>query len=364
MNVIDYVWLMKLAEDNQKLIVDHTRVRPDIIEIFKKLAPESQQLQMEFITKNPPVGIDLEDISRRIRIGNQRYMQGEDTEGLVSHEEILYIVKMNRYVTDGYSAMNEPPPDDVVCIPVDAGGVSAEWQDCSEPDMDKVILYFHGGGYVSGSIKSHRCMTLPIGRVCNARILSVDYRLAPEHPFPAQLEDAVKVYKWLLENDIPSSNVVLMGFSAGGGISASLLLKLHELGIDIPAGAVLKSPGLSLTSNTESMRNNAPLDLTIGDAGLFMMGQAYFGNADPLNPLASPIYADLDSFPPILVQVGTNEMLYDHCKQFVEKARNAGIDATLQEFTDMVHTWHGLDLPESNDAFEKIGEFVRARFQS
>ncbi|MGY5853884.1 MAG: alpha/beta hydrolase [Candidatus Thorarchaeota archaeon] len=347
-----------LGEEDEKPIVDITQVRADIVKELMSVAPEAQQLRMEFLTKNPPVGIDLEDLSRRIRIGNRRFLRGDDTEGLVTDEEILYVARMNRYLNDGYSFMNEPHPDDVSCTQVDAGGVSAEWQDCSSPSMDKVILYFHGGGYIMGSIKSHRCMTLPIGRVCNARILSVDYRLAPEHPYPAQLDDAVKVYQWLIDTGIQLSNVVLMGFSAGGGISLSLIVKLHDLGIELPAGIVLKSPGIDF-SVSESMRTNAPLDPAIGDAGFFMMRQAFIGNADPKDPLVSPIYADPTLFPPLLLQVGSNEMLYDQGRMFVEKAKAAGVNATFQEFPDMVHGWYGMEIPEAKDAIEKIGVFVR-----
>ena len=183
-----------------------------------KWGAESQNLQKEFFTKNPPVGIDVPDLMRRIRIGNRRFLNGEDTGGLISGDEILYYAKMTRYLGDGYSFANEPIPDDVVCTKVDANGVPAEWQDCGTPTMDKVILYFNGGGFITGSVKSHRCMTFPIARLCNARVLGVDYRLAPEHPFPAQLEDAINAYTFLLDNGILSSDVVLMGLSAGANI--------------------------------------------------------------------------------------------------------------------------------------------------
>ncbi|MGY5874821.1 MAG: alpha/beta hydrolase [Candidatus Thorarchaeota archaeon] len=326
-----------------------------------KIAPEAPKLRMEFLAKNPPGGIDLEDLSRRIRIGNSRARRGEDTTGLVSDEEILYYARLNRYLMERYSVMNKPIPEDVVCTQVDAGGVSVEWQDCSNPARDKIILYFHGGGYIMGSIKSHRYMTFPIGRVCNTRILSVGYRLAPEHPYPAQLEDAVQVYKWLLDTDILSSNLILMGFSAGGGIALSLLVKLRELGVSFPAGVVLKSPSVDLFSVSESMLANAPLDPALGDAAGFMMEQVFLGDVDPKDPLVSPINADLGSFPPMLLQVGSNEMLYDQGKMLVEKAKDAGVDATFQEFPDMVHGWHGMDVPEASDAIEKIGAFVRER---
>ncbi|MGY5874828.1 MAG: alpha/beta hydrolase [Candidatus Thorarchaeota archaeon] len=347
-----------MVEDNEKPFVDLTRVRADIVEGLMNLAPEAQKLQTEFLTKDPPVGIDLEDTSRRIIIGNHRFLRGEDTKGLISDEELLYFAKLNRYINDGYSFVNDPLPDDVICAQVDAGGVSAEWQDCSNPTMDKIILYFHGGGYMIGSTKNHRYMTLPIGRVCNARILSADYRLAPEHPHPAQLEDAVKVYQWLLATGVHSSNIVLMGISAGGGLCVSLIVRLHEMGIDLPAGIVLKSPGIDF-SISESMRTNAPLDPAVGDAGMFMMKQALLNDADPKDPRISPLYADVDFLPPLLLQVGMNEMLYDQGKLFVGKAKVAGVDATLQEFPDMVHGWHGMAIPEANDAIEKIGSFVR-----
>ncbi len=348
-----------MGEEDLKLIVDLSRVRADIVEQLMKWVPESEQLQREFFSKHPPVGIDVQDLMRRIRIGNRRFLRGEDTEGLVSDEELLYFAKLNRYCEDGYSFVNEPIPDDIECTEVDAGGVPAEWQDCSDPDMDKVILYFHGGGYMAGSIKDHRCMTFQIGRLCRTRVLSVDYRLAPEYPYPAQIEDAVKAYKWLLDGGTPSSNVILMGLSAGGSLSLSLLVKLRELGLDLPAGAVLKSPATDFASFSDSVRDIAPLDPLLCDAGLFLMMQGFVGDADAMDPLISPIYADLGNLPPLLIQVGKNEMLYDHCRMFAEKAKDAGVDVTLQEYPDMVHAWHLMDLPETHDAFEKIAAFVR-----
>ena len=364
MTVIGCSWWCKLLEDDEKLIVDYTRVRPDIVEFFMGLLPDTQKLTMEFLTKNPPVGLDLEDLNRRIRIGNHRFLREESTEGLVSDEELLYWAEMGKYIMDAYSFANEPIPEDVKCTPVDAGGVSAEWQDCSNPDMDKVILYFHGGGYVRGSIRSHRFITFPIGRVSNSRVLSVGYRLAPEHPFPAQLEDALQVYRWLLESGVHSSNVIIMGLSAGAHLSLSLMVKLNELGMEMPAGVVLKSPATDYTSITESHRKNSPLDPFLGDIGIFLMVNAFVGDADPTNPLLSPVYADLSSFPPLLLQVGTNEVMYDQCRMFVEKAKDAGVDAILQEFPEMVHGWHLIKVPEANDAYEKIGDFVRARLGS
>ncbi len=350
-----------MGEEDPTPIVDLSRVRADIAEQVMKWIPESQKLQGEFFSEHPPVGIDVQDLMRRIRIGNRRILRGEDTTGLVSDEELLYFAKLNRHCDNGYSFSNEPIPDDIECTGVDAGGVPSEWQDCSDSDMDRVILYFHGGGYMTGSIKDHRCMTFPIGRLCKTRVLSVDYRLAPEHPYPAQIEDAVKVYKWLLDGGTPSSNVILMGLSAGGSLSLSLLVKLRELGLDFPAGAVLKSPATDFTSFPDSIRDNAPLDPLLGDAGLFLMLQGFVGDADAKDPLISPIYADLGNLPPLLIQVGMNEMLYDHCKMFTEKAEDAGVDVTLQEYPDMVHAWHLMDLPETHDAFEKIAAFVGAR---
>ena len=247
---------------------------------------------------------------------------------------------------------------------VDANGVSAEWQDCGAPNRETVILYFHGGSFIAGSARNHRIMTFEIGRMCKTRLLSVDYRLAPEHPFPAQLEDAFNAYTYLLDCGISPSNIVLMGFSAGGTISLSLLGKLKETEGEFPAAAVLKSPATNLSTVTPLTRKNAVLDPSMGEGGTFMFRQAYIGDSDPTNPLISPVYADMSGFPPLLVQVGTNEMLYDQCRRLVANAKNVGVKATLQEFPDMVHTWHLMDLPEKHDAFEKIAEFVGARLST
>jgi acetyl esterase/lipase len=353
-----------LGEEELKPIVDMSRVRADIVKQSKKWISEGQELQKQFFAEHPPVGIDFVDLMRRVSIGNHRYLRGEDTKGLVTDDEILYYTKLSRYVSEGFAYVDDPIPTDVEVTSVDANGVSVEWQDCGVPDPDKVILYFHGGSFISGSARNHRIMTFEIGRLCKTRILSVDYRLAPEYPFPAQLEDALNVYTYLLDNGISPSSIVLMGFSAGGAILLSLLGKLKETDGDFPAGAVLKSPATDLSTVTPLTRKNAALDPSMGDGGMFMFRQAYIADGDPINPLISPVYADMSGYPPLLVQVGTNEFLYKQCRQLVVNAKNVGVEATLQEFPDMVHTWHLLELPEKHDAFEKITEFVEARFSS
>lgn len=352
--------VVSLGEEDHSPTYDLSRVRDDIIEQALKFVPEGQMLQEQFMTEHPHTGIDFSGFLERKRIGHQRYLRGEDATGLISEDETLYYAKLSRYVSEGYTYVKEPIPEDVIVTHVDVNGVPAEWQDCGSPDMDKVILYIHGGSFVSGSAKNHRILTFPIGRLSRTRVLSIDYRLAPEHPFPAQLEDTINAYSFLLDSGTPPSHIILMGFSAGGTIVLSLLGKLKEEGWNFPAGVVLKSPATDFSSTYPSYVENASLDLTIGEGGRFLNILAYISAGDPTDPLVSPIRADMSGYPPLLVQVGTHEVLYDECKQLVENARSVGVEATLQEFPEMFHSWYLLNIAETHDAFEKIADFVRA----
>ncbi|MHA2424674.1 MAG: alpha/beta hydrolase [Candidatus Thorarchaeota archaeon] len=349
-----------MGDEDTQLIVDISKVRSDIVKELMDLAPEAQKIQAEFLDKNPLGNIDFQNLIRNIRIGNRRWLRKEDTSDLITKEEHLYYAKMVRSTGDSYSYLNEPFPEDISVSSVNVEGIPAEWQEVANSNKEKVILYFHGGGFMGGSIKSHRPMTFPVTRLCGLRLLSASYRLAPEHPFPAALEDAVTVYKWLLKEGYAPSDILLMGLSAGGSISLSLLLKLRELGIELPAGAVLKSPGVKYADFSESAAINAPVDAILGDAALFLFLRGYAGKHDLRNPLISPYFADLSGLPPLLLQIGNNEMLHHQCKLFADKAIAAGVDMTFQEFPEMVHAWHYLNVPESKDAFEKIRVFVES----
>lgn len=254
-------------------------------------------------------------------------------------------------------------PDGVTCTPVDAGGVSAEWSVAAGVDEAKVVLYVHGGGYVMGSAGSHRDMTGRLSKAAGARVLSLNYRLAPEHPFPAPVDDAVAAYRWLLAQGISPGNIAVAGDSAGGGLAIATLLALRDAGEPLPAAGIGISAWVDMEGTGESMTTRAAVDPVVQKEGLLGMAKLYLGDADPKSPLAAPLHADLGGLPPLLLQVGDAETLLDDSMRLAEKARAAGVDVTLKVWDEMPHVWHLFApiLPEGRQAIDEIGSFVQAR---
>jgi len=252
-------------------------------------------------------------------------------------------------------------PMDVRCDSVDAGGVPAEWITTPGVVAERVIYYLHGGGYVLGSINTHREMVSRLSRAANARVLIIDYRLAPENRFPAALDDSVAAYRWLLSVGVAPARLVIAGDSAGGGLTVATLVALRDAGEPLPRTGVCLSPWVDLECLGESMATKAGIDPMVTRDSVLMLAKAYLGDANPRTPLASPLYADLAGLPPLLIQVGTTEALFDDAKRLADRARAAGVDVTLEPWDDMVHVWHlfAAILPEGQQAIDRIGEFVR-----
>jgi len=255
------------------------------------------------------------------------------------------------------------PSADVRREPVDAGGVPGEWISTPESLHERVIYYLHGGAYFMGSIKTHRELISRLSRAARARALAIDYRLAPENPFPAAVEDSTSAYRWLISTGVDPGRLVIAGDSAGGGLTLATLVALRDAGDPLPAAAVCLSPWVDLEGVGESMISRAEVDPMIQRDSLIQAGKAYLGDADPRTPLAAPLYADLRGLPPMLIQVGTAEALLDDATRFAERARAAGVDVTLEPWDDMFHVWQfcASILPEGQQAIERIGEFVRKR---
>ncbi|MFB0563609.1 MAG: alpha/beta hydrolase [Candidatus Lokiarchaeia archaeon] len=257
-------------------------------------------------------------------------------------------------------------PEDVKCEPVDAGGVPAEWITTPDVVSQCVILYLHGGGYVGGSISTHRDIVVRISRVSKARILIIDYRLAPEHPFPAGLEDAVAAYRWLVSTEgIKPDNLIVAGDSAGGGLTIACLVKLRDEGVALPAAAVCLSPWTDLAGTGESVKSKAEIDPFITPEGGEFMANLYLKDMDPRNPLASPLYANLQGLPPMFIQVGTSEILLDDSVRLADRAKAVGIDVKLDIWEDMIHVFAAFAglIPEGRQAIERIGEFIQKVFK-
>jgi acetyl esterase/lipase len=249
---------------------------------------------------------------------------------------------------------------DVTCEPVTAGGVGAEWIVAPGADPDRVILYLHGGGYVMGSINTHRAMVARISRAAKAKALALDYRLAPEHPFPAAVEDATAAYRWLLAQGYKPNKIVIAGDSAGGGLTLATLLALRDAQTPLPAAAVPISAWSDMEGTGASMKTRASRDPMVANGSLFDMAKAYVGDGDRKNPLASPLHGDYRGIPPMLMHVGDAEILLDDSTRVAEKAKAAGVKVDLEVWPDMVHVWHvyAKILPEGQQAIDRIGQYV------
>jgi len=256
-----------------------------------------------------------------------------------------------------------PTPPDVKVEQVSAPTVPAEWLTPPGARDDAAVLYLHGGGYVIGSARSHRHLAAAIGVAAKSRVLLPDYRLAPEHPFPAAVDDAVAAYRWLLDRKVAPARIVIAGDSAGGGLTVATLLALRDAGVPLPAAGVCISPWVDLTGSGASYRTRAEVDPIVKRAGIDGMATAYLAGKDAKTPLASPLFADLRGLPPLLVQVGDDEVLLDDAVQLAERARKAGVDVTLEAADKMVHVWHWFFpmLDEGQAAIDRIGAFVQAR---
>jgi len=222
-------------------------------------------------------------------------------------------------------------------------------------------LYLHGGGYVICSLDSHRHLAAEVGRVSGTRTLAIDYRLAPEHPFPAAVEDTVAAYRYLLDSGIKPNRIALAGDSAGGGLVVGSLLAIREAGLPLPACGWCISPWVDMEALGESFTDRAAADPTVQKATIQMMAQLYLGGADPRHPHAAPLYGDLRGLPPLLIQVGAAETLLDDSIALARKAGAADVIVDLQIWPEMIHIWHIYFpmLAAARRAIAAGGSFVR-----
>ena len=259
------------------------------------------------------------------------------------------------------------PPDYARFERAMAGSVPCEWVTAPNSDPDRRLLYLHGGGYVIGSAESYRDLAGRLAQATGCTILNADYRLAPENPFPAAVEDGLEALRWMGDNG-PSgpsqaSATFVAGDSAGGGLALAVLVAARDAG-DPPAdGGVTISAWTDMAITGASVKAFEKTDPVMGGRVAPEAAMAYVGGADPRDPLASPLYASYDGIPPLLMQVGAIEVLLDDTRRVAEKARAAGVEVKVEEWPDMVHCWHlyAAILPEGRQAIDSIGEWVKAR---
>jgi acetyl esterase/lipase len=255
-----------------------------------------------------------------------------------------------------------PVAEDIVLERIDIDGMPGEWSIAPDSDPSRVLLYFHGGGYCSGSILSHRRLVTEAGRSAKVRTLAVEYRLAPEHPFPAALEDALSAWRFLLASGIAAGQIAVGGDSAGGGLTVALINRLRDAGEQVPGCAWLISPWTDLTLSGSTLATRDAVDPIIHKAYLAELADAYLPpDMDRRDARASPLFADLSGLPPTLIQVGACETLLEDSTRFAAAAGAANAAVTLQIWPDMIHAfpmWNA-HLEPGRRALAEAGEFIR-----
>lgn len=265
---------------------------------------------------------------------------------------------------DGLAALL-PPMSGTEVADIDAGGVAARWFSVGAPaliddEVAPVVLHFHGGGYVMAGPETHGALCSRLACASGGRVLSIDYRLAPEDPFPAASDDAFTAYRWLVGQGVDPGRIVVAGDSAGGGLALGLLVRARDEGVVPPAGAALMSPWVDLTGAGESLIANAAIDPILSPELLAHWATLYAGDS-LADPAASPLFADLSGLPPMVVQLGAREILFDDGLRLVERVVAAGGEATFAVWDEMIHWWQlfaGL-VPEADAALDELGAFVR-----
>ena len=267
-----------------------------------------------------------------------------------------------RAMLDAFMSRVATMPTGVTWTPVEVGGVPGLWSKPVDGTDDRTILYLHGGGYVVGCPEGYKYLTGHLAKTVGCRVLSIDYRMPPDHPFPAALEDSTQAYRWLLESGVKPTSLAICGDSAGGGLTLATLVALRNADVPLPAAAVAISPWTDLAQSGETFVSNAAHDhlqkeMLDGMAGMYLNGR------DPDDPLAAPVHADLTGLPPLYIQVGDRETLFDDAKVVAHKAMSAGVDITLDVLPEMFHDCHvGVGrVPEADAALARFGTFLRSR---
>jgi monoterpene epsilon-lactone hydrolase len=254
---------------------------------------------------------------------------------------------------------------DITIEPIFIGHIPAFWISSQGISNDHTILFFHGGGFMVGSTEDHLDLCGKLSRSAGCRVLSIDYRLAPEHIFPAALDDCMASYRWLIEMGTSPSLIVPVGISAGGNLLLAMFMKLREKGLPLPRAAVCISPAVDMTSREDSLEQNVAHDWILKE-DLELLRRVYLRKHDPGDPFVSPTCGDLQNFPPLFIQIGTHETLFDDVSTFVGKAKKAGVDVTFDAWEGMFHCWQIFSsaLPEGQQAIDNIGTYIRKIFQT
>jgi monoterpene epsilon-lactone hydrolase len=353
-------------------IIKRDLIRKDVLELMDRRQHEQNRIIYDYLTKHPQEKGYYHKLWKKILNLNEthlnRVLPMQELPKKVSYEEMLYLARFFRYIEDTLANIYQqrmPLPEDFMIEGVNLGNFSAEWQIPPSSLEDRVLLYLHGGGFVLGSVNDHRLLTVTLAEKLQLKVLSLDYRLAPENCFPTHLTDCVFAYKWLLSEGIQPQNILIAGDSAGGALTLTTLLKLKQNHIPLPNGAICLSPVTDLSYTDEIFYINAKTDPVLANKGIFWWTYAYIRDHNPRDPLLSPLFGDLKGIPPILIQASTCEMLYGDAERFAITAKAAGVNVNLETWEDMIHVfpYFGLNsLPETQEAINNIKKFVNKLF--
>ena len=344
-------------------IFDPTRLRrPEVAEVLSWLQELRSEVTADFFARPENQTLDFRALVAKVMELNAQWFDGGKVTGTLTLEERTFFARFLRFSSErrGEHLRRQSSVDDFRCEPGELGGVPVERQTPPGAMDGRTLLYLHGGGFVLGSSAAVRTCSMPIGQALGAEVWSVDYRLAPEHPHPAAVDDAFTAYRALLDSDIDPGKLLLGGESAGANLVLLVMLRARDEGLPLPAGAFCLGPVTDLAGTGESLRANATTDPILADIGIFWWTESYLGGTHPKDPGISPLYADPTGLPPLLFQVSRSEMLYDDSRRFVTKATDAGVAVTLQEWDETLHAFHYFpSLPETAEAIEKIGVWGR-----
>lgn len=299
----------------------------------------------------------LQDAINKLRAGNEAAAKAGVAPSVEGVREMM-----------ASAVFTAPPPDGIRTTRVRAVTVPCEWVCAPGADPNKRILYLHGGGYAAGNLDTHRALCGDISVASGTSVLNVDYRLAPEYAAPAQFDDALLAYRWMLDNgplgEDEASHAFVAGDSAGGGLGLAVLQGIRDAGLRAPDAAALISPWTDMTGSGPSMRSNADKDPMVGYGLLSWMAGMVVGDGNPADPRVSPLFGEYAGLPPVLIQVGEDETLLDDSLRVADKAKAAGVDVTLERWPDVIHVWHALGhaVPESSQGINRVGEYLRGRF--
>jgi epsilon-lactone hydrolase len=254
-------------------------------------------------------------------------------------------------------------PGGVDYLEIDAGGVPAMWAIPKDAAADRVVLGIHGGGFVAGSMYTHRKLFAQLAKAIGSRALIVEYRLPPEGVHPAPADDVLAAYRWLLDHGIEARHIAFTGDSAGGGLAVAAQVRGRDQGLPLPAAAMLMSPWVDMAITGETMQSNSGNDALFNKPWVEEMAATFLGGTDPRDPHASPAYADLAGLGPIYIQVGDQELLLDDSRRLAERAETAGVDVRLDVFPEQQHTFQMMAgrAPEADDAIRRLAAWVRPK---